>query len=95
MTSQNGNKIHIDGGKLQVGSHPIIPFIEGDGIGRDIWKAAQNVFDSAVQKAYRGDRTLEWKEVLAGQKAYDKTGEWLPEETVDAFREYLVGIKGL
>ena len=79
---------------LEVPDHPIIPFIEGDGIGPDIWAAAQRVFDASVGKAYGGDRTLEWKEVLAGEKAFNETGEWLPEETVDAFRQYLVGIKG-
>ncbi len=79
---------------LQVPNHPIVPFIEGDGIGPDIWAAAVRVFDASVEKAYGGDRVLEWKEVLAGQKAFDETGEWLPEETVEAFRQYLVGIKG-
>ena len=79
---------------LEVPDHPIIPFIEGDGIGPDIWAAAQRVFDASVDKAYGGDRTLEWKEVLAGEKAFNETGEWLPEETVEAFRQYLVGIKG-
>ncbi len=79
---------------LEVPDHPIIPFIEGDGIGPDIWAAAQRVFDASVGKAYGGDRTLEWKEVLAGEKAFNETGEWLPEETVEAFRQYLVGIKG-
>ena len=79
---------------LQVPNDPIIPFIEGDGIGPDIWAAAQNVFDNAVAKAYGGDRSIEWVEVLAGEKAFNETGEWLPEETVEAFRQYLVGIKG-
>ena len=79
---------------LEVPDHPIIPFIEGDGIGPDIWAAAQRVFDASVDKAYGGGRTLEWKEVLAGEKAFNETGEWLPEETVEAFRQYLVGIKG-
>jgi len=79
---------------LEVTDHPIIPFIEGDGIGPDIWAAAQRVLDASVDKAYRGDRALEWKEVLAGEKAFSETGEWLPEETVEAFRHYLVGIKG-
>jgi isocitrate dehydrogenase len=73
---------------------PILPFIEGDGIGPDIWAAAQAVFDAAVEKAYGGERKVEWKEVLAGEKAYNETGEWLPDETVEAFQEYLVGIKG-
>ena len=79
---------------LEVPDHPIIPFIEGDGIGPDIWAAAQRVFDASVDKAYGGGRTLEWKEVLAGEKAFNETGEWLPEETVEAFRQHLVGIKG-
>jgi len=79
---------------LSVPDDPIIPFIEGDGIGPDIWAAAVRVLDAAVEKAYGGERSIEWLEVLAGQKAYDATGEWLPEATVEAFREYLVGIKG-
>ena len=79
---------------LQVPDDPIVPFIEGDGIGPDIWRAAQLVFDAAVDKAYGVDRKVEWMEVLAGQKAFDDTGEWLPADTVDAFRTYLVGIKG-
>ncbi len=81
-------------GKLKVPNHPIIPFIEGDGIGPDIWKASVRVFDAAVEKAYKGERKIEWKEVLAGQKAFDATGEWMPQETMEAFREYLVSIKG-
>jgi isocitrate dehydrogenase len=81
-------------GRLQVPDHPILPFIEGDGTGPDIWAAAVRVLDAAVEKAYGGSRGIVWKEVLAGQKAYDQTGEWLPEATLDAFREYLVGIKG-
>ena len=79
---------------LEVPDHPIIPFIEGDGIGPDIWAAAQRVLDASVDKAYGGDRALGWKEVLAGEKAFNETGEWLPEETVEAFRHYMVGIKG-
>ena len=79
---------------LDVPEGPAIPFIEGDGIGPDIWRAAQNVFDSAVAKAYGGRRQIEWVEVLAGQKAFDATGEWLPDATVASFREHLVGIKG-
>ncbi|HRJ50334.1 MAG TPA: NADP-dependent isocitrate dehydrogenase, partial [Phycisphaerales bacterium] len=73
---------------------PIIPFIEGDGTGPDIWRASVRVFDAAVRKAYGGDRTIHWKEVLAGEKAFNTTGNWLPEETLAAFRQYLVGIKG-
>ncbi len=79
---------------LSVPDDPIVPFIEGDGIGPDIWAAAQRVFDAAVDKAYEGRRSIDWKEVLAGEKAYNATGAWLPKETVDAFRTYLVGIKG-
>jgi isocitrate dehydrogenase len=79
---------------LDVPNNPIIPFIEGDGIGPDIWAAAVNVFDSAVDQAYGGDRRIEWVEVLAGEKAFNEVGEWLPDATVEAFREYLVGIKG-
>ncbi|MEE8331135.1 MAG: NADP-dependent isocitrate dehydrogenase [Acidimicrobiia bacterium] len=79
---------------LNVPNDPIIPYIEGDGIGPDIWAAAQHVFDSAVAKAYGGERSIAWEEVLAGQKAFDATGEWLPTETLARFRELLVGIKG-
>ncbi len=79
---------------LDVPDNPVIPFIEGDGTGPDIWAAAVRVFDAAVEKAYGGSRCLEWMEVLAGEKAHDKTGEWLPEATLDAFRAYVVGIKG-
>jgi len=81
-------------GALVVPDHPILPFIEGDGIGPDIWAAAVRVFEAAVEKAYAGRRKITWREVLAGQKAYDATGEWLPEATLQAFRDYLVGIKG-
>ncbi len=79
---------------LQVPDEPVIPFIEGDGTGPDIWAASVRVFDAAVEKAYQGRRRLGWKEVLAGQKAFDETGNWLPDETVAAFDEYLIGIKG-
>ncbi|MEM7199701.1 MAG: NADP-dependent isocitrate dehydrogenase [Planctomycetota bacterium] len=79
---------------LQVPNEPIIPFIEGDGTGRDIWRASVRVFDAAVQKAYGGSRRVEWKPVLAGEAAHDQTGEWLPDATVEAFRDHLVGIKG-
>ncbi len=79
---------------LQVPSDPIIPFIEGDGIGPDIWAASVRVFDAAVEKAYQGERKIEWMEVLAGEKAFNQTGNWLPDETVRTFGEYLVGIKG-
>ncbi len=89
-----GSKITIAGGELQVPSNPIVPFIEGDGIGPDIWAASVRVFDAAVAKAYHGERKIEWHEVLAGQKAFDQTGEWLPQATLDAVKEYLVAIKG-
>jgi isocitrate dehydrogenase len=87
-------KITLSNGKLTVPENPIIPFIEGDGTGRDIWNASVRVFDAAVKKAYNGKRKVEWKEVLAGEKAFKLTGNWLPDETLTAFREYLVGIKG-
>ncbi|MDQ3781406.1 MAG: NADP-dependent isocitrate dehydrogenase [Actinomycetota bacterium] len=87
-------KITMGPDGLVVPDQPILPFIEGDGIGPDIWAAAVRVFDAAVAKAYDGSRTVEWHEVLAGQKAFDQTGQWLPEETVEAFRSHLVGIKG-
>ncbi len=87
-------KITIKNGKLNVPDKPTIPFIEGDGTGPDIWRASQLVFDAAVEKAYGGKKQLVWKEVLAGEKAFKQTGNWLPTETLDAFREYLVGIKG-
>ena len=88
------DKITTQNGELQVSNNPIIPFIEGDGIGPDIWKAASKVLDAAVEKAYNGEKKIEWKEVYAGQKAFDKTGEWLPEETLNTIREYLIAIKG-
>ena len=100
MTYQNvkvpagGEKISIQNGVLQVPNNPIIPFIEGDGTGRDIWKASKRVFDAAVEKAYGGKRKIHWMEVYAGEKAFNKFGSWLPDETVQAFEEFLVGIKG-
>ncbi|MEI6694694.1 MAG: NADP-dependent isocitrate dehydrogenase [Bacteroidota bacterium] len=87
-------KITIKEGKLTVPNFPIIPFIEGDGIGVDIWKASIRVFDAAVEKAFSGKNKIMWKEVLAGEKAFNKVGNWLPEETLADFREYLIGIKG-
>jgi len=90
----SGQKITIANSVLTVPNDPIIPFIEGDGIGADIWAAAQRVLDAAVAKAYNGDKKIVWKEVLAGEKAFNATGEWLPQETLDTFKEYLVGIKG-
>lgn len=89
-----GEKITIKNGVLQVPDQPVIPFIEGDGTGPDIWAASVRVFDAAVEKAYNGKRKIVWKEVLAGEKAFNKTGNWLPNETLDEFREFLVGIKG-
>ena len=91
MTEQ---KITINNGVLQVPDTPTIPFIEGDGTGPDIWAAAQRVLEASVEKAYGGSKKIIWKEVLAGQKAFNQTGSWLPDETLNAFREYLVGIKG-
>ncbi|MCB9262100.1 MAG: NADP-dependent isocitrate dehydrogenase [Flavobacteriales bacterium] len=88
------DKITINNGKLNVPNHPVIPFIEGDGIGADIWKASQTVFDAAVEKAYNGTKKIEWLEVLAGEKAFNQTNDWLPQTTLDAIDEYLVAIKG-
>src|SRR5512147_1499739 len=90
----DGAKVTIRDGKLQVPDRPIVPFIEGDGTGRDIWRASVRVFDAAVEKAYRGRRRIAWMEVFAGEKAFKQLSSWLPDETVDAFREFLVGIKG-
>ncbi|GMR11014.1 MAG: hypothetical protein BMS9Abin28_1838 [Anaerolineae bacterium] len=90
----DGERIAMENGRLTVPSRPILPFIEGDGTGPDIWRASVRVFDAAVEKAYGGERDIAWMEVYAGQKAFDLTGEWLPEETVEAFREFLIGIKG-
>ena len=89
-----GEPIRMAGGKLQVPDTPIIPYIEGDGTGPDIWRASQRVFDAAVDKAYGGKRRIAWKEVLAGEKAFNAVKNWLPDETVEAFKTYLVGIKG-
>ncbi len=94
ITPPDGGKITIDGGKLQVPENPIIPFIRGDGTGPDIWAASERVFDAAVEKAYNGERKLVWFEVFAGELAKNKFDNWLPEDTLTAFREYLVGIKG-
>ena len=94
MAPTSGQKITISGTKLSVPENPIIPYIEGDGTGRDIWKASQAVFDASVEKAYGGKKKISWYEVLAGEKAFKKVNNWLPDETVAAFREYLVGIKG-
>ncbi|TNE33325.1 NADP-dependent isocitrate dehydrogenase [bacterium] len=89
-----GSKITISNGKLNVPNDPIIPFIEGDGIGPDIWSATVRVLDAAVEKAYAGEKKIVWKEVLAGEKAFEKTGEWLPDETFNVIDEYLIAIKG-
>jgi isocitrate dehydrogenase len=92
---EDGTRIRVtDDGDLDVPSDPIIPFIEGDGIGPDIWAATKRVVEAAVEKAYGGDKRIVWMEILAGEKAYDATGEWLPEETFEALREFKVGIKG-
>lgn len=90
----NGEKITISKGILNVPDHPVIPFIEGDGTGPDIWNASVRVFDAAVEKAYQGKRKIIWKEILAGEKAFSQTGKWLPDETLDAIREYIIAIKG-
>jgi len=92
--AENGEKIIFSGGCLSVPNTPVIPFIEGDGTGPDIWSAAVRVFNAAVDKAYGSARRIAWQEVFAGQKSFDRFGTWLPDETVDAFREYIVGIKG-
>ncbi len=88
------NKIVVENGVLNVPNNPVIPFIEGDGIGPDIWAAASRVIDAAVEKAYNGEKKIEWLEVLAGEKAFNQTGEWLPKETLDKINEYLIAIKG-
>ncbi|WP_375179842.1 NADP-dependent isocitrate dehydrogenase [Enterococcus rotai] len=90
----NGEKVVLAKGKLVVPDFPIIPFIEGDGIGPEIWQAAKNVFDVAVNKAYQGNRKVIWQEVLAGEKAFNKTGSWLPDETLETIKSHLVAIKG-
>ncbi|NGQ94842.1 NADP-dependent isocitrate dehydrogenase [Brevibacillus sp. SYP-B805] len=90
----SGEKIKVDNGRLLVPNNPIIPFIEGDGTGPDIWKAAVRVLDAAVEKAYKGEKKIAWFEVYAGEKSYNQFGEWLPEDTLTAVREYLIAIKG-
>jgi isocitrate dehydrogenase len=90
----DGEVIQYSGGKYQIPNNPIIPYIEGDGIGRDIWKASQRVFDAAVEKAYGGKRKVAWFEVLAGEKAFNETKEWLPNDTVEAIRDFRIAIKG-
>ena len=94
VTPPAGEKITISNGKLQIPDHPVIPFIRGDGTGRDIWAASVRVFDAAIAKAYGGKRKVSWFEVFAGEAAKNKFDNWLPDDTVEAFKEYLVGIKG-
>src|SRR5204863_2059958 len=94
VTPPNGGKVSIQGGKLNVPDNPILPFIRGDGTGPDIWAASQRVFDAAVLKAYGPKRKVAWFEVFAGETAFKKFDNWLPDDTVDAFKEFLVGIKG-
>src|SRR6187401_357364 len=89
-----GSKISVQNGKLNVPDQPIIPFIEGDGTGPDIWRASVRVMDAAVQKAYGGKRKIHWLEIYAGEKSFNLFKSWLPDETVEACREYLVSIKG-
>jgi isocitrate dehydrogenase len=93
-TIMAGEKITVTNGVLNVPNQPIIPFIEGDGTGPDIWASASRVLDAAVEKAYKGERKIVWKEVLAGEKAFNQTGEWLPSETLDVINEYFIAIKG-
>ena len=89
-----GEAIAFEQGALKVPDNPVIPFVEGDGTGPDIWRASVRVFDAAVEKAYGGKKKVAWYEVYAGEKAFENFGNWLPDETVEAFRKYLVGIKG-
>ena len=92
--SDKGSKIELINGQLSVPDNPIIPFIEGDGIGPDIWRATVRVLDAAVEKAYQGNKKIHWLEIYAGQKAFDKFNNWLPDETIQSCREFLVSIKG-
>src|SRR3970040_2357038 len=91
---REGQPIRLEYGRLVVPDRPILPFIEGDGTGPDIWRAAVRVFDAAVEKAYAGQKRVAGMEVFAGEKSFDRDQTWLPDETIDAFREFLVGIKG-
>src|ERR1700734_1215439 len=91
---KNGQPIDYKNGQFEVPDNPVIPFIEGDGTGRDIWKASQRVFDAAVERAYGGKRKIAWLEVYAGEKAFNQFKEWLPQDTVDAIRDFRVAIKG-
>ena len=93
--SANGQPITMGAGnKLNVPDNPIVPFIEGDGTGRDIWRASVRVLDASVEKAYGGKKKIVWHETLAGEKAFKQTGNWLPDQTIEDFKTYLVGIKG-
>jgi isocitrate dehydrogenase len=94
IVPRSGERITFDNGKLSVPSHPIIPFVEGDGTGPDIWRASVRVFDAAVEQAYGGERKIEWMEVYAGEKAFKQFNDWLPQETIDAMQEFRVSIKG-
>ncbi|HET9594258.1 MAG TPA: NADP-dependent isocitrate dehydrogenase [Anaeromyxobacteraceae bacterium] len=94
VVPKDGQKVTLTNGKLHVPDRPILPFIEGDGTGRDIWRASVRVLDAAVEKAYGGKRKIHWMEVYAGEKAFTKFNNWLPDETIEAFREYIIGIKG-
>ncbi len=94
LNPPQGDRITLDKGNLKVPNRPVIPFIEGDGIGPDIWAAAQRVFDAAVKKAYGGEKEIIWFEIFAGEKAYKKFNNWLPDDTLSAVRDYLIGIKG-
>jgi isocitrate dehydrogenase len=94
VVPRDGSTISLVNGKLSVPDRPIVPFIEGDGTGRDIWRASVRVLDAAVEKAYRGQRRIAWTEVYAGEKAFTRFNNWLPDETIEAFREYVIGIKG-
>jgi isocitrate dehydrogenase len=89
--AKNGEAITIQNGKLHVPNNPVVPYVEGDGTGPDIWRASVRIFDAAIAKAYNGQRKIEWLEVLAGEKAFTATGNWLPDATVEAFNHYLVG----
>ena len=90
----SGERIQLDSGRLTVPDRPVIPCVEGDGIGPDIWSATRRVLEAAVERAYDGDRRIIWYEVFAGEKAYERFGEWLPEATVQAVRDFRVAIKG-
>ncbi|MFN5961641.1 MAG: isocitrate/isopropylmalate family dehydrogenase, partial [Verrucomicrobiota bacterium] len=93
-TVPSGGKISISGGKLTVPANPIVPFIRGDGTGPDIWASSVRVLDASVEKAYKGERKISWMEVFAGEESFKRFNNWLPDDTVEAFREFLVGIKG-